>query len=378
MPAGITQTSSSNHADVPRVEIVRSPSHTEGSSANPSPSKTTIKRQGQTPGSARSGSSASTDEAPTSEPKRRGRPPGSKNLMSRTASSPGSSGNFSVPARPRGIDTTPARPSGLRNTITPSDGIAVVIVTPRTTNERKRKGSSREPDRSLKAAPDQTMRSSPAYKVYLCEWKGCKAELHNLETLRKHVRKLHRMRPNVDGIPCLWSNCEKTRRIYDKQTGSKKEVHYPHTFSTSTLWDAHMDKKHLEPTAWALGDGPSVHPSGKSPSQPPSLPSPSQSSSLFSHSQPVSQIPQSKLSPLQMPKHRTTSATAPAASSLPSPEQAAHLTRYTCPPKPAPRAHTITSTATGRSGRELRRCWRLARQGLRRWGRGLIGEVVRW
>ena len=268
MPAGATPTTSSDHTNVSRIEIGSPSSHTHGSSANRSPIETPIKRRGRPPGSTRSSSSASADEASTSEPKRRGRPLGSKDLTSRKAGTLNSSGHISMPTRPRGSNTTPARPSGLRNAITPSDGIAVVIVTPsRSTNsERKRKDSSREPSRSLKVAPQK--KSSPAYKIYKCEWKGCKAELHNLETLRKHVRKLHRTKPNADGIPCLWSKCEKTRRIYDKQTRSKKEVHYPHTFSTPTLWDAHMDKAHLEPTAWALGDGPSARPSGKSPRSP--------------------------------------------------------------------------------------------------------------
>lgn len=256
MPAGSTHASSSGHANFPRVEVGPSPPHTHGSSLNQLPNETPIKRRGRPP-RLRAGSSASADEASTSELRGRGRPSGKKHLMSRKASSPSGSGQISIPSHPRGTGTTPARPSGLRNAITPSDGIAVVIVTP----SRSVNNDSREPDRSLKAASKQRVQSSPAYKIYRCQWKGCKAELHNLETLRKHVRKLHRSKLNADGIPCLWTNCEQTRRIYDKQTRSKKEVQYPRTFSTSTLWDTHMDKHHLEPTAWTLGDGPSTHPS---------------------------------------------------------------------------------------------------------------------
>lgn len=256
MPAGSTHTSNSSHTNVPSVEIGPSPPHAHGSSPSQLPNETPIKRRGR-PRKSRESSSASTDEAPTSDLKRRGRQPGSKNLMSRKPSTPSGSGQISILTHPRGTGTTPARPSGLRNAITPSDGVAVVIVTP----PRSANNDSREIVRSLKAASKQRVQSPPVYKIYKCEWKGCKAELHNLETLRKHVRKLHRGKPNADGIPCLWSNCGMTRRIYDKQIGSKREIHSPHTFSTSILWDEHMDRKHLESTAWALGDGPSTHPS---------------------------------------------------------------------------------------------------------------------
>lgn len=256
MPAGSTHTSSSGHTNFPRVEVGPSPPHTHGNSLNKLPTDTSIKRRGSPP-RIRASSSASAHEASTPDLKRRGRPPGSKNLMSRKASTPSGSGQISIPSHPRGTDTTPARPSGLRNAITPSDGIAVVIVTP----SRSMDNVSRDDDRSLKAASKQRLQSQPVYRIYKCEWKGCKAELHNLETLRKHVRKLHRGKPNADGIPCLWSNCGMTRRVYDKQTRSKREIHYPTTFSTSARWDEHMDKVHLESTAWALGDGPSTHPS---------------------------------------------------------------------------------------------------------------------
>ena len=271
MPAGSTQTSSSDRPSVPRVEIGLSPSHTQSSRTAPPPGETPTKRRGRLPGSSRASSSASADEALTSQPKRRGRPPGSKNRTSSRSNAP-SSGHFPIPTRPRGSDTTPARPSGLRNAMTPSDGIAVVITTPSRSvnNEGEGKDSSRGPVKRSNPGSDRKAQSSPAYKIYKCEWKGCKAELHNLETLRKHVRKLHLIRENDVAIPCLWSNCGKVQRIRDKGTREKKDVHYPHTFSTEALWDEHMDKKHLEPTAWTLGDGPSAHPSGKihSPLQP--------------------------------------------------------------------------------------------------------------
>lgn len=46
------------------------------------------------------------------------------------------------------------------------------------------------------------------FNPFICEWRGCPAELQNMETLRLHVYNVHRKR--VDGkVLCLWGKCGK-------------------------------------------------------------------------------------------------------------------------------------------------------------------------
>ncbi|KAI5306407.1 hypothetical protein KEM56_001038 [Ascosphaera pollenicola] len=75
----------------------------------------------------------------------------------------------------------------------------------------------------------------PPYRVFKCDWDGCGAELHNLETLRKHVSRLHVTRQRAT---CHWKDCQTTRPLL------------PGALST------HLGG-HLEAVAMKLGDGPS-------------------------------------------------------------------------------------------------------------------------
>ncbi|KAI7006571.1 hypothetical protein KC362_g18180, partial [Hortaea werneckii] len=78
----------------------------------------------------------------------------------------------------------------------------------------------------------------PKYQVFKCMWKDCHAELHNLETLKKHVIKLHG-KPNADRkFECLWNDCNVL------------------LLADVTVWTNHFDRQHLQPIAWKQGDGP--------------------------------------------------------------------------------------------------------------------------
>ena len=147
--------------------------------------------------------------------------------------------------------------------MTPSDGIAVVVESPSSVrNELNLRERARDAAMRIKEQSGKKTGFSPIYKVYKCGWEGCKAELHNLETLQKHVRKVHCKRVDGGDIPCLWSQCGKLNLVHDEISGVEKRVHRPYVFSSEALWEAHMGKQHLETFAWALGDGPSAHPSG--------------------------------------------------------------------------------------------------------------------
>lgn len=223
----------------------------------------------------------------SSERKRRGRPPGAKNKGPRksltslpqpapTPSTPIST-DMSIPnrphpntaspkslkasverstpvlANPRNIATTPARPSGLRNevSITPAAGFAVVIPSPSHAARSTSEILSNPIHITDSPAP------KPKRQMYHCRWQDCPAELHNLETLRKHVR--NHLNEFEDGnYQCLWEGCGKSK-IGAANIDSERE---PLEFQTAASWERHMDGRHIDHYAWKYGDGPSPHQSG--------------------------------------------------------------------------------------------------------------------
>ena len=233
-------------------------------------------------------SNASSSSTPATALKRKGRPPGAKNKqvrpdkgipkkrktlsMGATPSTleeealdediigkPMLSGTPSmdrlsspVPTRPRINTTTPSRPSGLRNSIsaiTPTDGIAVVIpsrspsvvvVTPQASTKRGRpkKAEDRSEDGS-NVSPS----SAPTYTMYPCRWENCPAELHNLETLKKHVKKHRRA---ADGVyPCLWADCSDSSKPISNNMQSEDGQYKRLKFKTEPEWVTHVESNHL-------------------------------------------------------------------------------------------------------------------------------------
>ena len=223
------------------------------------PSSTPTSNEATTPGS-------------DAVPKKRGRPSGAKNKNPRSdkgfpkkdALDHTSSGtDIPVPARPRlnGTVTTPIKSSGLRHALTPTDGVAVVIQSrsPSVANT-PRTGSAKGSGPRKTPVPRRHM-SQPSYKIYRCLWEQCPAELHNLETLKKHVRK-HRDKSEAGLVPCLWANCYdgNTSVANGSQVNSKRQRF---KFDSDKAWQVHMEVKHLDAVAWELGDGPALHSLGK-------------------------------------------------------------------------------------------------------------------
>ncbi|KAL8823707.1 MAG: hypothetical protein Q9191_005619 [Dirinaria sp. TL-2023a] len=175
-----------------------------------------------------------------------GRPRGSKNKQPRKSRGSTSSNNL-TPTQPstpmtsnsafRKPSSTPLRSSGLKNEISRSSGFAVVIPSPEKEN---RSGESKF-----------THSKRRKNQVYKCRWKGCSGELHNLDTLRKHVYgHIHDFDEEENRtLYCLWEGCETS------------DGRSPLPFRSATSWHRHMDGRHLDPFAWELGDGPSPHPS---------------------------------------------------------------------------------------------------------------------
>lgn len=85
------------------------------------------------------------------------------------------------------------------------------------------------------------------FAPFMCEWTGCRAELQNMATLRKHVAVVHG-RPAEALKTCRWRRC------------ASREP--PVQFKDNTETDAdgrtfleHMEYQHLAPLEWHRGDG---------------------------------------------------------------------------------------------------------------------------
>ncbi|XWW96953.1 hypothetical protein V2A60_004933 [Cordyceps javanica] len=79
----------------------------------------------------------------------------------------------------------------------------------------------------------------PTYTGFLCEWSGCKAELHNMDTLRRHIYVVH-LRPQRQHR-CLWGKCG--------------QMSVAQQFDGEAL-ATHLEQLHLVPMSWHIGDGP--------------------------------------------------------------------------------------------------------------------------
>ncbi|ATY64295.1 hypothetical protein A9K55_004807 [Cordyceps militaris] len=79
----------------------------------------------------------------------------------------------------------------------------------------------------------------PTYLGFLCEWSCCKADLHNMDTLRRHVQAVH-LKPQKQQC-CLWGTC----------AGKGVTQH-----ADRAALVKHVEQAHLVPMAWHVGDGP--------------------------------------------------------------------------------------------------------------------------
>jgi hypothetical protein len=171
-------------------------------------------------------------------PKKKGRPVGWRKAIH---------GSAAAQARPGANKHTgplkshqPAQPSSLRNVHTgPSEPIRI---------------DSRSPSVAARG---------PHYQSYKCKWHNCKADLHNLETLKKHVFKVHRKETLHNALECLWDDCGKEVTNYDPMTNVRIERHQPHSFDLESNWRGHIQQTHFDPLSWELGDGPASGISGK-------------------------------------------------------------------------------------------------------------------
>ena len=153
-------------------------------------------------------------------------------------------GSAAAQTRPANSSTTPSKnkptqSSGLR-TIRTNDGDPIVI-------------TSRSPSVASRV---------PRFQSFKCKWKNCEAELHNLETLKKHVFKVHQTSTPQHSLECLWGDCGRQVTSFDPETNAMIERNIPHSFDLASNWLSHIQQLHFDPLAWEFGDGPASGLSG--------------------------------------------------------------------------------------------------------------------
>lgn len=119
-----------------------------------------------------------------------------------------------------------------------------------------------EPVRTISCSPSAPIKTR-YYTSFKCRWEGCKAELHNLDTLKKHVNKVHRSSTDERGfIECHWADCATQVIDLDTVTGMRTEARNRKSFTTISNWMQHLELLHFNPVSWELGDGPTSGVSG--------------------------------------------------------------------------------------------------------------------
>ncbi|KAJ4296589.1 hypothetical protein N0V90_006636 [Kalmusia sp. IMI 367209] len=163
-------------------------------------------------------------------PKKRGRPVGWRKHIhgSAQAQTQANPNQFAGP-----LQSQPSQPSTLRN-VNSGDNEPIRI-------------DSRSP-----SALNQVRR----YQSFKCKWQDCKADLHNLDTLKKHVVKVHQNSSSHGFIECHWADCGTEVTNQDALTDMRIARHDLKSFTTEAKWKQHLEQSHFGPLSWKLGDGP--------------------------------------------------------------------------------------------------------------------------
>jgi hypothetical protein len=124
-------------------------------------------------------------------------------------------------------------------------------------NLRKRRSSTAMV--TPKAPKSLRLSSSPepsGYKYWPCKWAGCEAQLHNYETLVRHVFYLHKRAAGDGAFKCQWEGCVKGPH------GDALSEKIVFQFLDVKEWEQHVIV-HLEKVKDVLGLGPVVEAIGE-------------------------------------------------------------------------------------------------------------------
>jgi hypothetical protein len=111
---------------------------------------------------------------------------------------------------------------------------------------RKVNNGDNEPIRIDSRSPSVANRV-PQYQSFKCKWQNCKAELHNLETLKKHVFKVHKKETLRNTLECMWDDCGREITSFDPMTNMSIERHMFHAFGAEDAWREHIQQNHFDP-----------------------------------------------------------------------------------------------------------------------------------
>lgn len=117
----------------------------------------------------------------------------------------------------------------------------------------------RRPGRPAKGTSDLVFLPppNPIFHPFLCEWMGCKAELHNFDTMRKHLFTVHCKKIHPGRYTCLWANCKTPRKdVVDSTIQEESNALSSFECRTRKELQKHVEEAHLILLAWHMGDGP--------------------------------------------------------------------------------------------------------------------------
>lgn len=106
---------------------------------------------------------------------------------------------------------------------------------------------------------DPVVPPEPKFVPFVCEWKNCPAELHNLDTLRAHLSTVHlKKQPSGGPLMCLWKKCCREHEVVDLETGESSVIDKGMgvEFKTKEEWRNHVKEAHLDHVARYQGEGP--------------------------------------------------------------------------------------------------------------------------
>lgn len=127
--------------------------------------------------------------------------------------------------------------------------------------------SAVKPKPQPKQKPAEQKPPQAKFPEFKCEWENCGSRLHNLETLQRHVLKLHphpKDRRDKNIWNCLWAACGATVQRIDEERGERVVTRERLGFNAIDKLHDHIQNKHISPIAWQLGDGPKGGLSGES------------------------------------------------------------------------------------------------------------------
>ena len=110
--------------------------------------------------------------------------------------------------------------------------------------------STAVPSRLKQSTLKQAQEVKPHYQEYKCAWEGCCSSLINLDTLKKHLVKLHGKEDERGEYTCRWTDCKGVKK--PGLAGGRVRA----SFQDIESWIGHVDEMHVRPIAWKLGDGP--------------------------------------------------------------------------------------------------------------------------